>query len=160
VCCLQVIEMTQVTPASDIWSVGCLIIELLTGYPPYYDLQPMSALFRIVQVTAATAATSTADVVHYLSKASGDLQILRLHLNCLPGAGRAPVFAVVLDDTACSYLLMLKLVLLLLQDGHPPLPDSVSPLLDDFLLQCFQKVGLALAAAFISDGVQAQLITH
>ena len=49
-CVLQVIEMTQVTPASDIWSVGCLIIELLTGYPPYYDLQPMSALFRIVQV--------------------------------------------------------------------------------------------------------------
>jgi serine/threonine protein kinase len=43
--------MTQVTPASDIWSVGCLIIELLTGYPPYYDLQPMSALFRIVQVS-------------------------------------------------------------------------------------------------------------
>jgi serine/threonine protein kinase len=42
--------MTQVTPASDIWSVGCLIIELLTGYPPYFDLQPMSALFRIVQV--------------------------------------------------------------------------------------------------------------
>jgi serine/threonine protein kinase len=46
----QVIEMTQVTAASDIWSVGCLILELLTGYPPYYDLQPMSALFRIVQV--------------------------------------------------------------------------------------------------------------
>jgi len=48
--CMQVIEMTQVTPASDIWSVGCLIVELLTGVPPYYDLQPMSALFRIVQV--------------------------------------------------------------------------------------------------------------
>lgn len=45
----QVIEMTQVTAASDVWSVGCLILELLTGYPPYYDLQPMSALFRIVQ---------------------------------------------------------------------------------------------------------------
>jgi serine/threonine protein kinase len=44
--------MTQVTSASDIWSVGCLILELLTGYPPYYDLQPMSALFRIVQVGA------------------------------------------------------------------------------------------------------------
>ncbi|WIA33289.1 hypothetical protein OEZ86_006429 [Tetradesmus obliquus] len=69
----EVIEMTQVTPASDIWSVGCLIIELLTGYPPYYDLQPMSALFRIVQ------------------------------------------------------------------DHHPPLPENVSPLLDDFLLKCFQK---------------------
>lgn len=47
--CLQVIELTQVTSGADIWSVGCLIIELLTGYPPYYDLQPMSALFRIVQ---------------------------------------------------------------------------------------------------------------
>jgi serine/threonine protein kinase len=46
---MQVIEMTQVSAASDIWSVGCLIIELLTGSPPYYDLQPMSALFRIVQ---------------------------------------------------------------------------------------------------------------
>ena len=41
--------MTSVTPASDIWSVGCLAIELLTGQAPYFDLQPMSALFRIVQ---------------------------------------------------------------------------------------------------------------
>eukprot|EP01025_Chloroclados_australasicus_P033324 TRINITY_DN3394_c0_g3_i2.p1 TRINITY_DN3394_c0_g3~~TRINITY_DN3394_c0_g3_i2.p1 ORF type:complete len:1167 (-),score=114.54 TRINITY_DN3394_c0_g3_i2:813-4313(-) len=45
----EVIEMTSVTSACDIWSVGCLIIELLTGSPPYYDLQPMSALYRIVQ---------------------------------------------------------------------------------------------------------------
>lgn len=51
----QVIEMTQVTAASDIWSVGCLILELLTGYPPYYDLQPMSALFRIVQASGRRA---------------------------------------------------------------------------------------------------------
>jgi serine/threonine protein kinase len=50
--------MTQVTPASDIWSVGCLIIELLTGYPPYYDLQPMSALFRIVQVSSSSSSSS------------------------------------------------------------------------------------------------------
>ena len=46
----EVIEMTSVTAAADIWSVGCLCIELLTGQPPYFDLQPMSALFRIVQV--------------------------------------------------------------------------------------------------------------
>ncbi|KAK9866669.1 hypothetical protein WJX84_008559 [Apatococcus fuscideae] len=45
----EVIEMTSVTSASDIWSVGCLAIELLTGQAPYFDLQPMSALFRIVQ---------------------------------------------------------------------------------------------------------------
>jgi serine/threonine protein kinase len=47
----EVIEMTSVTAAADIWSVGCLVIELLTGQPPYFDLQPMSALFRIVQVS-------------------------------------------------------------------------------------------------------------
>ena len=48
-CVTQVIEMTSVTPAADIWSVGCLAIELLTGQAPYFELQPMSALFRIVQ---------------------------------------------------------------------------------------------------------------
>ena len=47
---LQVIEMSGVCAASDIWSVGCTVIEFLTCVPPYYDLQPMPALFRIVQV--------------------------------------------------------------------------------------------------------------
>ncbi|GJN01455.1 hypothetical protein PR202_ga18722 [Eleusine coracana subsp. coracana] len=45
----EVIEMSGVCAASDIWSVGCTVIELLTCAPPYYDLQPMPALFRIVQ---------------------------------------------------------------------------------------------------------------
>lgn len=48
----QVVEMKAVTTAADIWSVGCLAIELLTGSPPYFDLQPMSALYNIVQVRA------------------------------------------------------------------------------------------------------------
>jgi serine/threonine protein kinase len=51
----EVIELTSVTPAADIWSVGCLAVELLTGQPPYFDLQPMSALFRIVQARAPRA---------------------------------------------------------------------------------------------------------
>lgn len=45
----EVIEMSTPTAACDIWSVGCIVIELLTGKPPYFDLQPMNALFRIVQ---------------------------------------------------------------------------------------------------------------
>jgi serine/threonine protein kinase len=45
----EVIEMTGSTAPSDIWSVACVIIELFTGSPPYFDLQPMSALYRIVQ---------------------------------------------------------------------------------------------------------------
>lgn len=45
----EVVELKTVTASSDIWSVGCLAIELLTGYPPYFDLQPLSALYNIVQ---------------------------------------------------------------------------------------------------------------
>uniref|UniRef100_A0A2N9EYQ1 Protein kinase domain-containing protein n=1 Tax=Fagus sylvatica TaxID=28930 RepID=A0A2N9EYQ1_FAGSY len=65
--------MSGVCAASDIWSVGCTVIELLTCVPPYYDLQPMPALFRIVQ------------------------------------------------------------------DERPPIPDSLSPDITDFLRQCFKK---------------------
>ncbi len=68
----EVIELCGASTASDIWSVGATTIELLVGNPPYHNLAPMSALFRIVQ------------------------------------------------------------------DDHPPLPD-VSPMLQDFLLLCFQK---------------------
>jgi len=45
----EVIELRSVTAAADIWSVGCTIIELLTSVPPYFDLDPMPALFRIVR---------------------------------------------------------------------------------------------------------------
>ncbi|KAF9738706.1 hypothetical protein PMIN06_009610 [Paraphaeosphaeria minitans] len=44
----EVIEMSGATTAADIWSVGCTIIELIDGKPPYHHLQPMQALFRIV----------------------------------------------------------------------------------------------------------------
>ncbi|RUP47098.1 hypothetical protein BC936DRAFT_146134 [Jimgerdemannia flammicorona] len=45
----EVIELKGASTKSDIWSLGCTIIELLTGKPPYSDLIPMSALFRIVE---------------------------------------------------------------------------------------------------------------
>ncbi|KAJ0095440.1 hypothetical protein Patl1_16340 [Pistacia atlantica] len=78
----QVIEMSGVCAASDIWSVGCTVIELLTCVPPYYDLQPMPALFRIVQ------------------------------------------------------------------DERPPIPDSLSPDITDFLHQCFKKVKCKINSLF------------
>ena len=45
----EIIKMEGVTAKCDIWSVGCVVIELLSGKPPYFELAPMAALFRIVQ---------------------------------------------------------------------------------------------------------------
>ncbi|KAM9976606.1 hypothetical protein ACTFIR_010448 [Dictyostelium discoideum] len=42
------IEISGCSSACDIWSLGSTMIELLTGNPPYYTLQPMAAMFRIV----------------------------------------------------------------------------------------------------------------
>ncbi|GAA6060392.1 hypothetical protein JCM10212_004645 [Sporobolomyces blumeae] len=45
----EIIEMKGALPASDIWSLGCTVCELIDGRPPYADLVAMSAMFRIVE---------------------------------------------------------------------------------------------------------------
>lgn len=70
----EVIELKGASPKSDIWSLACTVIELLTGRPPYAEIaNSMSVMFRIVE------------------------------------------------------------------DDMPPLPEGCSPLLEDFLTQCFDK---------------------
>ncbi|KAG7093683.1 hypothetical protein E1B28_007341 [Marasmius oreades] len=70
----EVIELKGASPKSDIWSLACTVIELLTGRPPHADIpNSMSVMFRIVE------------------------------------------------------------------DDMPPIPPGCSPLLEDFLKQCFNK---------------------
>ena len=45
----EVIEQKgNISPKCDIWSLGCTIVQLLTTRPPYYEFEPMAAMFRIV----------------------------------------------------------------------------------------------------------------
>ncbi|BEJ13857.1 hypothetical protein CspHIS471_0310310 [Cutaneotrichosporon sp. HIS471] len=43
----EVVKQTSYTSKADIWSVGCLVVEMLTGTHPWADLTQMQAIFRI-----------------------------------------------------------------------------------------------------------------
>ena len=45
----EVINSSSVTSACDIWSLGCTILELLTGQPPYYKFNKVTAMFKIAK---------------------------------------------------------------------------------------------------------------
>ncbi|KAG8908638.1 hypothetical protein FRB99_004926 [Tulasnella sp. 403] len=46
----EVIELKGASTSSDIWSLGCTVVELLTGHPPYSDIpNTLSVMFRIVE---------------------------------------------------------------------------------------------------------------
>lgn len=43
----EVVKQTSYTRKADIWSLGCLIVEMLTGHHPYPQLTQLQAIFKI-----------------------------------------------------------------------------------------------------------------
>ena len=43
----EVVKQTAYTQKADIWSVGCLVVEMLTGEHPYPQLSQMQAIFKV-----------------------------------------------------------------------------------------------------------------
>ncbi len=43
----EVVKQVAYTKKADIWSVGCLILEMLTGEHPWAQLNQMQAIFKV-----------------------------------------------------------------------------------------------------------------
>jgi serine/threonine protein kinase len=63
----EIIEMSEGagTPA-DIWSLGCTVLELLTGSPPYFHLGTMQALFKMVEDPHPPLPAGSAELKEFL----------------------------------------------------------------------------------------------
>ncbi|KAG8217919.1 Pkinase-domain-containing protein [Butyriboletus roseoflavus] len=80
----EVVQQKAHTSAADIWSVGCLVVEMLTGEHPWAQLTQMQAIFKIGQSAkpaipsdisgeAADFLTKTFDIDHAVRPSAGEL---------------------------------------------------------------------------------------
>ncbi|CAO3598043.1 unnamed protein product [Absidia cylindrospora] len=48
----EVVKQTQYTRKADIWSLGCMVVEMITGDHPFPEFSQMQAIFQIGSYTA------------------------------------------------------------------------------------------------------------
>ena len=51
----EVVKQTAYTSKADIWSLGCLVVEMLTGVHPWANLTQMQAIFRVCSLSLLLA---------------------------------------------------------------------------------------------------------
>lgn len=74
----EVVKQTSYTSKADIWSVGCLVVEMLTGTHPWADLTQMQAIFRVSKRNPRLRAEG------YLTGSRSDhLRVLQLRVTSL-----------------------------------------------------------------------------
>lgn len=65
----EVVKQTTYTKKADIWSVGCLIVEMFTGRHPFPELSQMQALFKIGNhITPTIPEWCTIEAKEFLTK--------------------------------------------------------------------------------------------
>jgi mitogen-activated protein kinase kinase kinase len=66
----EVVKQTSYTLKADIWSLGCLIVEMFTGSHPYPDCSQLQAIFKIGTGGSAPSipTKSTAEAKQFLGQ--------------------------------------------------------------------------------------------
>jgi serine/threonine protein kinase len=71
----EIILNVNYTESIDMWSLGCLLYELMVGWPPFYHENPQETMRRIVSV-------------EYDEKLITDEKLKSFIQNCLVGVGK------------------------------------------------------------------------
>ncbi|KAI1074666.1 kinase-like domain-containing protein [Whalleya microplaca] len=66
----EVVKQTSYTRKADIWSLGCLVVEMMTGTHPFPDCSQLQAIFKIGGGKAAPTIPDDAsdDAIEFLSR--------------------------------------------------------------------------------------------
>ncbi|ODQ82418.1 hypothetical protein BABINDRAFT_159014 [Babjeviella inositovora NRRL Y-12698] len=93
----EVVKQVAYTKKADIWSVGCLVVEMFTGKHPFPDFSQMQAIFKIgTHILPEIPSWCTREAEHFL------MQVFELDYQKRPGA------AELLSDPFISSLIMTK----------------------------------------------------
>jgi mitogen-activated protein kinase kinase kinase len=63
----EVVKQTSYTSKADIWSVGCLVVEMLTGTHPWAELTQMQAIYRVRGIPPSIASLGGNSLTRYLA---------------------------------------------------------------------------------------------